>query len=150
MSPRGCVKTVAAVLFGGVAVCALVYLVKLSTISDAKSALGEKAVHCLYSFGTLEQLDSQMSVLKSITTEDVFNQLTIDNEERALSTYLKFKGCAVSANIVKSTSSYVMYTLNSAYVSPDRHFIFMFDVDNAGRISFVREVESIDFIENFD
>ena len=50
--------------------------------------LGERAVKLMYDFGTVEQLDYQMNDLKAITTDAVFNQLTIDNEERTLNTYL--------------------------------------------------------------
>lgn len=109
--------------------------------------LGERAVKLMYDFGTVEQLDYQMSDLKAITTDAVFNQLTIDNEERTLNTYLKFKNKAVTVEIVQSTHDYVMYHLITPNISAERLFVFFFDVDDSGKISYVREVEAIDFVD---
>ena len=117
---------------------------------DRVAALGEEAVKLLYDFGTVEQLDYQMNDLKKITTDAVFNQLTIDNEERTLNTYLKFKNKAVTVKVVKSTSDYVLYRLETENISEDRLFAFFFDVDDSGKISYVREVEAIDFVDTID
>lgn len=109
--------------------------------------LGVRAVRCMYEFGSAEQLDSNMLDLKLLTTNDVFAYLTIDNEERTLCTYLKFKNEPVSVNVIKSTSSYVLYSLDTEAISEDRIFLFLFDVDSSGKISGVREVEGIDFVD---
>lgn len=116
---------------------------------NAQEELGIQAVKLLYDFGTPEQLDAQMASLKAITTEPVFNQLTIDNEERTLNTYLKFKNEPVTVNIVQSTNTYVMYSLGTVNVSADRLFIFLFTVNDEGLIDSVREVEAIDFINSY-
>ena len=116
---------------------------------DKKAAIGEEAVKLLYDYGTIEQLDYQMSGLKEITTEEVFNQLTIDNEQRTLNTYLKFKQDSVTVEIVKSTNQYVMYHLHTNNVSEERLFVFFFNVNDNGLIDNVREVEAIDFISNY-
>ncbi len=121
-----------------------------SVAEDRVAALGEEAVKLLYDFGTVEQLDYQMNDLKKITTDAVFNQLTIDNEERTLNTYLKFKNKAVTVKVVKSTSDYVLYRLETENISEDRLFAFFFDVDDSGKISYVREVEAIDFVDTID
>ena len=121
-----------------------------SVAEDRVAALGEEAVKLLYDFGTVEQLDYQMNDLKKITTGAVFNQLTIDNEERTLNTYLKFKNKAVTVKVVKSTSDYVLYRLETENISEDRLFAFFFDVDDSGKISYVREVEAIDFVDTID
>ena len=121
-----------------------------SVAEDRVAALGEEAVKLLYDFGTVEQLDYQMNDLKKITTDAVFNQLAIDNEERTLNTYLKFKNKAVTVKVVKSTSDYVLYRLETENISEDRLFAFFFDVDDSGKISYVREVEAIDFVDTID
>lgn len=119
-------------------------------LTDKKIAeLGENAVKLLYDYGTVEQLDFQMSGLKEITTEEVFNQLTIDNEERTLNTYLKFKQDAVTVNVIRSTDKYVMYHLQTNNVSANRIFVFFFTVNDKGLIDWVQEVEAVDFITNY-
>lgn len=110
--------------------------------------LGERAVKLMYDFGTVEQLDYQMNDLKAITTDAVFNQLTIDNEERTLNTYLKFKNETVTVDIVRSTNNYVMYHLITTNISAERLFVFFFEVDDSGKICYVREVEAIDFVDS--
>lgn len=124
---------------------------RVQSVAEGRvAALGEEAVKLLYDFGTVEQLDYQMNDLKKITTDAVFNQLTIDNEERTLNTYLKFKNKAVTVKVVKSTSDYVLYRLETENISEDRLFAFFFDVDDSGKISYVREVEAIDFVDTID
>lgn len=127
---------------------ALLYSKSLHLNKD-KAKIGENAVLALYNFGTVEQLNQQMKDLKSICSEGVFNQLTIDNEDRTLNTYLKFKNKATEVNIIKSTESYVLYTLNNDYISADRKFVFLFEINQNGVIDWVREEEAIDFI-NYD
>lgn len=117
---------------------------------DFRKKLGTKAVMLLYDFGTVEELDTQMYQLKKIATDSVFNQLTIDNEERTLNTYLKFKGGPVTVNVVQATDSYVLYTLKCDAVDLDRHFIFMFDMSVNGKLNYVREAETFDFIDYVD
>lgn len=142
--------TAAAIAACAAAAAASLFLCKQFAAGEAKARLGEKAVMCLYDFGTVEELDMQMYDLQNITTEYVFNQLTIDNEERTLNTYLKFKGSATTVNVVRAEPSYVMYTLDNENVGSERHFVFFFDVGSDGRICYVREVEAVDFIQNTD
>lgn len=118
-------------------------------LNEGASDIGVQAVNCLYDFGTVEQLDFQMQGLKEITTDAVFNQLTIDNEERTLNTYLKFKNKPVTVEIVSATSDYVLYRLKTEEISADRLFCFYFHVNKSGKIDTVREVEAIDFIDSY-
>lgn len=146
------VRKLALILFYAMLSCTvfftlLVYRDKIlnKTVSD----IGVQAVNCLYDFGTVEQLDFQMQGLKEITTDAVFNQLTIDNEERTLNTYLKFKNKPVTVEIVDATNDYVLYRLKTEEISIDRLFCFYFRVNKAGKIDTVREVEAIDFINSY-
>ena len=135
-------------LFAAITTGLIIYSHRLS---DGKMAeIGEEAVKLLYDYGTVEQLDYQMSGLKKITTEEVYNQLTIDNEQRTLNTYLKFKQDAVTVEIVKSTSQYILYRLHTNNISSERLFVFFFNVNGDGLIDEVREVEAIDFISNYN
>ena len=111
--------------------------------------IGKQAVMCLYDFATVEQLDYQMQALKEITTDAVFNQLTIDNEERTLNTYLKFKNKPVTVEVEEITNDYVLYRLKTEEISADRLFCFYYSVNKDGKIDKVREVEAIDFVSSY-
>lgn len=125
-------------------------LSKLVTLNTQKKELGIQAVQKMYQFTDLQQLKLNMIDLKAITTEPVFNQLTVDNEDRALYTYLKFKGDVTNVNVIKATSSYVLYSIDNQNITDSRRFIFMFDCDSSGKISYAREAEIYDFVSYAD
>ena len=106
-----------------------------------------EVVQDLYQFSKVEELDSNMLKMQDLTTQSVYNQLTVDNEERTLNTYLKFKGDTTSVNVVKATSSYILYTLTNENIDKDRVFIFMYECNGKGKISSVRESECLDFLK---
>lgn len=122
----------------------------LGVIQLQKKAIGEKAVMLMYNFSDAYELDSHMKDLRKITTKEIYNELTINNSDRTLNTYLKFKDNSVDVEIIKSTRDYVLYRLNTESLTTNRKFMFTFDTDIWGRINYVREVEVIDFYPNFD
>lgn len=128
-----------------VSFCVLVTVRSLA-LESQKKELGIQAVELMYQFTEVQQIQLNMIKLKAITTEAVFNQLTVDNEDRALYTYVQFAGDATSVNIIKATSSYVLYSVNNVNIDEQRRFIFMFECDGSGKISYVREAEINDFV----
>jgi len=109
-----------------------------------------ETVRLLYDFGTPEQLGAQQGRLKKYVTGSVYDELTVDNEERRLNTYLKFYGCASTVHFSKVTDRYIIYWLECAAIDSSRRFLFCYDMDSSGRICKVREAEIIDFMENED
>lgn len=112
-----------------------------------KSQLAVDTIKALYEFGDEDQLEANQSLLKHYVTEDVYNQLTYDNDQRRLNTYLKFSQEATTVNIEKATDSFVIYSVNNETIDADRNFIFVYRTNSAGKICFVREAELLDFIE---
>ncbi len=112
-----------------------------------KTELGEELVMAMYNFETPYQLDSQMLIIQTLTTADVFNDLTIDNEQRTITTYLKFKDCGVKAEIISSGEDYVYYKLDAEVIEENRTFIMFFRVNEDGLIDWVKEAECIEFID---
>ena len=139
------------VVFGLLIVCAwqvAFYSVKSYMDNNvSKKALGEELVMAMYNFETPYQLDSQMLIVQTLTTEDVFNDLTIDNEQRTITTYLKFKDCGVKAEIISSGEDYVYYKLDSEVIAENRTFILFFRVNEDGLIDWVKEAECVEFID---
>lgn len=122
---------------------ALLWFSNYSSIRRS-SEIGVQAVKLLYQFYDLEELDSNMTELKKITSGAVYDELTIDNEERLLNTYLKLKGNTCLIHVIECTSDYVTYSLETETIDKDRKFIFMFEV-RGGKIIKVKEAECIDF-----
>ena len=114
--------------------------------SSEKEKLGLQVVYDLYDFRDAYQLDANMTDLKECVTEEVFNDLTIDNEQRTLTTYLKFKNTSTSVNIIYSTDSYIYYSIENENISDTRRFIFLFNVNKSGKVDWYKEAESIEFL----
>ena len=91
-----------------------------------KEDLGVELVNAMYNFESPYELDAQMLIVKQITTDSVFNDLTIDNEQRTLTTYLKFKDCSSKVHIIDSTDRYIRYWLESDVIEADREFVLFF------------------------
>lgn len=125
----------------------LAITLNIKRIEVKKTNTAIEIVQDLYQFSKVEDLDKNMLKIKDLTTKSVYNQLTVDNEERTLNTYLKFKGDATSVNVVKATSSYILYTLTNKNIDKDRVFIFMYECNEKGKISSVRESECLDFLK---
>lgn len=107
--------------------------------------VAEEAVMCMYNFTDAYNLADNMVRLKELCEDNVYKQLTIDNKDRTLQTYLKFKGEPVSVNFINSTSSYIMYSLETKYISEDRKFVMFYEVYK-NKLSAVREMECVDFV----
>lgn len=119
------------------------------TISKEKE-VGVKLVNYLYTFSDMYELDTNKNKLKTLCTSGVFNELTVDNEERTMRTYLKFRGEPSVVKVIKSRRNYVLYRLETEAISKDRLFILTYDLDKKGRVCYVREMECIDFIKYVD
>lgn len=116
--------------------------------SGTKADLGVELVKAMYDFENPYELDKNMLVVQKLVTEDVFSDLTIDNEQRTLSTYFKFKDASVHVNVLKSTDSYVLYSLDSEAISADRKFILIFSVNEEGVINEVKEMECYEYLNS--
>lgn len=123
-----------------------------SVIADSsagtKADLGVELVKAMYDFENPYELDKNMLVVQKLVTEDVFSDLTIDNEQRTLSTYFKFKDASVHVKVLKSTDSYVLYSLDSEAISADRKFILIFSVNEEGVINEVKEMECYEYLNS--
>lgn len=104
----------------------------------------EEAVRLMYDFVSPEELAGNMERLSKICSKDVYEKLTIDNEDKTLQTYLKFKNKPVSVKILECTNNYVLYSLETEYISAEREFIFTYKC-HFGKIVDANEMECISF-----
>jgi hypothetical protein len=125
----------------------LSFVVVNLTNTYKQAQVGLLAVKYLYHFSSLEELDANMDELKKISTPEVYRKLTIDNTDRSLNVYLKFKNKPVFVIPDKATDNYIIYRLQTENISNFRKFTFFYEVNKQGLISDVREAEIIDFAE---
>lgn len=126
---------------------AIVFMLNPSSYKS-QSELGVLAVKSMYDFGNIVELDDKMDVLKTITTEEVYNDLTIDKTDRTLSVYLKFNNKPSRVIIEKATDKYILYRLDTESIASTRTFIFTYNVGRDGKIDYVREGEFVDLSSN--
>ena len=107
--------------------------------------LGESVVFALYEYKSLEEFDTNIDVFEGLVTDEVFRRMTANNTDRVLSVYLKFRSLPVLVNIIESTPSYVVYSLVSEAIEPERLFVLVFEVTE-GKISAIREAELFPFV----
>lgn len=115
-------------------------------ISDSNNeSKGKKAVMSLYNFNTVSELADNLDNLKSIMTEECYYNTTVLNASKSLNTYLKLKQKRTEVTILDSKPGYVLYKLTNENISPNRLFIFTYELNLFGKIDYVREFEAIDF-----
>jgi hypothetical protein len=110
-------------------------------------SIGLELVNALYNFSSPYELNRQMEIVNAITTESVYNDLTIDNEERTMLTYLKFKDSAVTVHVIDNGPNYVRYYLETDAIDSSREFILFYQINDDGLISEVEEAEYVKFID---
>lgn len=115
-------------------------------ISDSINvSKGKKAVMSLYNFKTVNELADNLENLKSIMTDECYYDTTVLNASKSLNTYLKLKQKRTEVTILDVKPGYVLYKLTNENISPNRLFIFTYELNLFGKIDYVREFEAIDF-----
>lgn len=118
-------------------ICFLFYR---NTILKSTEKLGIQTLRALYEFNSLDEFEENMRKFEDYVSEDVFQQMTIDNSDRVLGVYLKLKGNSCAVDIVDSTSDYIVYHLISDSIEKERLFLFCYKVSNK-KIIDIKEAE---------
>ena len=118
----------------------------LKSLEDVK--IGEKAVKLMYDFDSYDEVyQDHMTKLKEITTDEIYNNITVTNVDRALTTYLKFKGHSSRVKILQKTNSYIMYYLDTESITQTRKFVMYYHINIWGKIDSMQECEVHDFYQ---
>lgn len=135
-----------------IVIIGIAYVVKERT-SD-KDSLGVEAVKFLYQFDDVYELSQNNEKLKQICDDDAYDRISGTKAEKSLNVYLKFKGKKTKVNVIRDFSNsrggYVLYSLDNLYISSDRVFAFIYDVNKDGLLTNVREGEFYDFPDSTD
>lgn len=134
----------------------LISLLLLSTMAitllgcnnNKNKSLGEEAVRYLYQFDKITDLQEGDKKLKEISNDDVYKQLTVTDQYRALNTYLKLQDNPCKVVILDDFSDknggYVKYSLDTLSISSTRIFMFTYRTEN-NKLVEVHEMECIPF-----
>jgi hypothetical protein len=131
-------------VLGLVVILGFVILVYPRYVYAKYESLGVKAVKCLYEFGNIDAINTNMVELRKIVSSDVYDSLTVDNVERVFSVWLKFKGEPTFVNIIESSDKFVVYSVSNPNIAEERRFIFSYDI-GGNKIVSVAEAELVVF-----
>lgn len=124
----------------------------LPSRQEQEDSPGVRAVRLLYSFTDVYDLADNDARLKEICDEDAYKTLSPTNETKALSTYLKFGGDSTEVVVVREhfdkSGGYVLYSLRNSHLSENRLFLFLYSLDENGKITNPRELAGIDFLRD--
>ena len=124
----------------------LALFIEQSLCCANKKAIAKKLVLNLYDFASTDDLSYRRTKLSQMTTKDVYNQLTFDNEERMLTTYQKFSDNSSTVIFRRVTNDYVIYSIRSGTIETCRYFVMFYKINKLGKVSFVRESELNTFV----
>ena len=123
-------------------------------INTKEDSLGVEAVKFLYKFDDIYELAQNDDKLKQICDDEAYDRISGTKAEKSLNVYLKFKGKKTDVKILRDFSNYrggyVLYSIDNAYISSDRVFAFIYDVNKDGLLTNVREGEFYDFPDSTD
>ena len=106
----------------------------------------EEAVMLMYNFESFTTLyQEQMDRLQKIVTPEIYNEITVENMDRALTTYLKFKQNPSKVTILEKEENYIIYTIESDSLTSGRKFVMYYDTNLFGKINEMKEAELRDF-----
>lgn len=125
---------------------ALIFIRYVANINNSnEDSLGKIAVMNMYNFKDLYQLQAQDDDLKSICDEESYSRLTATSVSNSLNKFLRFKNESCSVLIIKESEGSVLYSLDTPYIASDRFFILLYDINEDGKLTNVREMMCIDF-----
>lgn len=145
LSARGATR----LIVGGIAI--LVFLLTLLGISaktDTASAdLGVYCVKLLYQFDLPEDILNNQQLLMSVLTEDEFERLTVDDDNRAINAYYKFQYSPSRVLVDDYGPGYVRYRLENEYIDANDVWVFLYELTEDGKITNVREYSVLNWKE---
>ena len=102
--------------------------------------LGVRIVKAMYEFDDLHELSNNYTGLAVICSDDVWKQITLDNDSRVISTYYKFQASKSEVEVIKAEDNFVIYRLHNEYISPSRLFILYYEY-SGNTVTSIREYE---------
>lgn len=112
--------------------------------SNISQDIGSRCVRLLYQFSTPQEIVDNQRQLELLVTDEVFSDLNIDDTNRVVNAYYKFKYSTSSVNIVSSAPGCVVYTIANENIDPDSLWIFKYTLDSSGKIDWVKEYSVLD------
>lgn len=95
-------------------------------------------VHAMYSFDSPRELAQKQLTVRDMLSEGEWERLQLDNENRAINAYYKFKYSASQVHVAKSFGGGALYWLENENISASDRWLLLTE-DNGEVITRVRE-----------
>ena len=131
-------KTIAAgAVLSGIMLAAGCYF--LTAVVPNNDGPGVDLVKTMYEFETPNDLARGQEKLKSIVTEELYEDLTVDNLIRAGEAYYKFQYSASKVEIVDVDPYCTTYRIRNKNINPDDIWVLRYTLNDDGIIDSVKE-----------
>ncbi len=110
--------------------------------STDNSDLGVRMVCLLYEYEDFNELDARQEQIESLCTQDVFEQLSLNNSDHFKGTYGRTQNFPTSVKVVFLRPGLVVYALDNYLVYPSDLWCFEYTI-TGGKFSEVREYKLV-------
>lgn len=111
-----------------IAVVVVGFLITASSKSMQSIRLGSTIVHAMYTFETISDVPTQYKTIYPLLDQESWESIDIDHPLRYAVAYHRFQGSWCTASIRKEFPGRVLYTLNTAYISPEVYWLLSYSV----------------------
>ena len=134
--------------FRSLAVLAIIVLVNVLILlgiytfgRNDKLDIGVYTVRLMYEFDSPKEMVMNQSLLQDVLHPDEFERLKLDEPNRAVNAYYKFKFSSSHVVVEDSQDGFVLYRLVNDSIAPNIRWVFMYSVDDNGKLYDIHEYE---------
>jgi hypothetical protein len=135
------------VLFFGIVLSVLVGIASVVGYNRYVVNKGKQCVYYMYRYNSVDELTANMRGLSKIVSTSIYDQITVDDPNRSLYTYFKFKLDPVDVIIMDSRPGYIEYAISNINIDSTRRFALLYRIRMDKIVSF-REIELVEMPNN--
>lgn len=106
-----------------------------------KLDIGVYTVRLMYEFDSPKEMVRNQSLLQEVLRSDEFERLQLDEPNRAVNAYYKFQFSSSRVVVEDSQDGFVLYRLVNENIDPDTRWVFIYSVDDNGKLYDIHEYE---------
>ena len=112
-------------------------------IGSVKHTLGYDLVMRMYNFEDISVIDSRITSIRDLVTEEVWEQIDPYNEFRTINTYYKFQAESSNVQVIYEREGFIVYKIkNNQNIESDQLWCMYYEIDG-GKISELREYKFV-------
>ena len=106
-----------------------------------KLDVGVYTVRLMYEFDSPKEMVMNQSLLQDVLHPDEFERLQLDEPNRAVNAYYKFQFSSSRVVVEDSQDGFVLYRLVNENIDPSTRWVFIYSVDDNGKLYDIHEYE---------